>query len=191
MNRATTGLLALALAAGIAGAAPANVSAASATTAASTAPYCGIIWGSLPKQNSNTQSVGALQGVRAGRHDCFDRLVFDLGGRSTEYRVQYVGQVVADGSGLPVPLRGGAFLQIVFTALLYDENGPVGYQPPNRSEVVDVTGFQTFRQLADAGGFEGQITMGLGVRARLPFRVFTLDGPGSGSRLVIDVAHRW
>jgi hypothetical protein len=29
------------------------------------------------------------------------------------------------------------------------------------------------------------------VRARLPFRVFVLRGPGSGSRLVIDVAHRW
>jgi hypothetical protein len=29
------------------------------------------------------------------------------------------------------------------------------------------------------------------VRARLPFRVFSLAGPGAGSRLVIDVAHRW
>jgi len=29
------------------------------------------------------------------------------------------------------------------------------------------------------------------VRARLPFRVLTLDGPGSGSRLVVDVAHYW
>jgi hypothetical protein len=29
------------------------------------------------------------------------------------------------------------------------------------------------------------------VRARLPFRVLTLDGPGAGTRLVIDVAHRW
>ena len=30
-----------------------------------------------------------------------------------------------------------------------------------------------------------------GVRARLPFRVFTLTGPDSGSRLVIDIAHTW
>ena len=97
--------------------------------------------------------------------------------------MQYVDQVLADPSGQPVALRGGAFLQIVFTALLYDENGSVGYQPPNRSEVVNVTGFQTFRQLAEAERFEGQITMGLGVRARLPFRVFILDGPGTGSRL--------
>jgi hypothetical protein len=29
------------------------------------------------------------------------------------------------------------------------------------------------------------------VRARLPFRVFTLSGPGGGSRLVIDVYQHW
>jgi hypothetical protein len=36
--------------------------------------------------------------------------------------------------------------------------------------------------------------MALGVRARLPFRVFVLNGvanSGNTPRLVIDVAHRW
>jgi hypothetical protein len=33
--------------------------------------------------------------------------------------------------------------------------------------------------------------IGLGVRARLPMRVFNLAGPGSRSRLVIDVTHHW
>jgi hypothetical protein len=63
--------------------------------------------------------------------------------------------------------------------------------PTASPELVDVSGFRTFRQVAGAGSFEGQTTIGLGVRAKLPFRVFTLTGPGSGSRLVIDVAHRW
>jgi hypothetical protein len=45
--------------------------------------------------------------------------------------------------------------------------------------------------VASAGSFEGYTSLGLGVRARLPFQVFTLDGPGSGSRLVVDVAHFW
>ncbi|TCN28598.1 hypothetical protein EV644_14512 [Kribbella orskensis] len=40
-------------------------------------------------------------------------------------------------------------------------------------------------------GFEGQATFGVGVRARLPFHTFTLSGPGRGSRLVIDITHRW
>ena len=54
-----------------------------------------------------------------------------------------------------------------------------------------MSGYRTFRQVAYAGSFEGQTTIGLGVRARLPFRVFTLAGPGSNTRLVIDVAHTW
>jgi hypothetical protein len=54
-----------------------------------------------------------------------------------------------------------------------------------------VTGYRTFRQVAFLGTFEGYTTIGLGVRARLPFRVQVLAGPGAGSRLVIDVGHRW
>ena len=65
------------------------------------------------------------------------------------------------------------------------------YLPKNRKEVVDVTGYRTFSQVAWAGSFEGQTTIGLGVRARLPYRVFVLDGPGNRTRLVVDVAHRW
>src|SRR5262249_2306037 len=61
----------------------------------------------------------------------------------------------------------------------------------NCHELVNVTGWRTFRQVADGGSFEGYTTIGLGVRARLPFRVFTLPGPGAHSRLVIDVAHHW
>ena len=54
-----------------------------------------------------------------------------------------------------------------------------------------VTGFSTFRQVSWAESQEGLTAVGLGVRARLPFRVFVLDGPGAGSRVVVDVAHRW
>ncbi len=39
--------------------------------------------------------------------------------------------------------------------------------------------------------YVGSTNFKLGVRARLPFRTFVLPGPGSGSRLVVDVAHRW
>jgi hypothetical protein len=42
-----------------------------------------------------------------------------------------------------------------------------------------------------AGSFEGYTTLGVGTRARLPFRVFALAGPGGDTRIVVDVAHRW
>jgi len=57
-------------------------------------------------------------------------------------------------------------------------------------EVANVAGYRSFRQIAFAGSFEGQTTFGVGVRTRLPFRVFAVSGPG-GVKLVVDVAHRW
>ena len=163
------------------------------TTAASAsaAPYCGIVWGSLTKSGS-VEAAPNLTGVRAGRHDCYDRLVLDLrGGSSAGFHVSYVDAVYTDASGALVPLRGGARLQIVVHASSYDVNGQRTYTPANPSELANVAGYQTFRQVAYAGSFEGQTTLGLGVRARLPVRAFVLAGPGDGSRLVVDVAHFW
>lgn len=157
---------------------------------AAAAPYCGITWGSLVKVNSSTTSA-PVTNVRAGEHPCFDRMVVDIRGKGAGYRVEYVSTVRADGSGQVIPLRGGAFLRVIVTAPSYDRFGNATYRPANPRELVNLTGYTTFRQLASAGSFEGQSTFGLGVRARLPFRVFTLDGPGTASRVVIDVAHRW
>jgi hypothetical protein len=163
---------------------------------AQAAPYCGITWGSLPKVH-NASDTDMINDVRAGRHTCFDRLVIDLGGQDTtfgSYDVRYVPVVHADGSGFAVPVRGAADLQIVLRAPAYDQYGNPTFTPANPREVVNVSGFSTFRQVAWAGSFEGQTTLALGVRARLPFRVFVLNGtPASdlGPRLIIDVAHRW
>lgn len=178
MNRKTVRRSAAALALGIAAAtAPAAVGA----TSASAHPYCGIYWGSLAK-SSSTMKATTLTGVRAGRHTCFDRLVIDHKGAATGYHVSYVSQVTQDGSGFVVPVSGGAKLQIIDRAARYTT-------PP---AMPNVTGYTTFRDVKWAGSFEGQSTVGLGVRARLPFRVFTLNDTATGtSRLVIDVAHKW
>jgi hypothetical protein len=162
-------------------------------------PYCGITWGSLAKAAEATRPADAemVNDVRAGRHACFDRLVVDLGGQDTTfgtYEVGYVSQVHEDGSGRAVPVRGAADLEVVLRAPAYDQSGNATFRPPNKREVVDVTGYSTFRQVAWAASYEGSTTMALGVRARLPFRVFALPGtPRSddGPRLVIDVAHAW
>ncbi len=153
-------------------------------------PYCGLVWGSLVKSDP-AMSGAKVVNVRTGQHYCFDRLVIDLNGAVAGYTVQYVPEVVQDGSGLPVPLRGQAFLQLTVNAPAYDDAGNSTYNPANKNELADVTGYQTFRQVAWAGSFEGYSTLGLGVRARLPFRVLTLQGPDTGSRLVVDVAHYW
>lgn len=189
---AAAGLLATTLAApASAGAGPA--AQAAPVTTASQGPYCGIWWGSLAEKNAVSHTTGTLDGVRAGRHDCFDRLVLDVDDvpRGLSYDVRYVDSVRAEGSGRAVPLAGAADLRIVLRAPAYDARGRATYRPADRAHLVDVAGWSTFRQVAWAGSSEGQTTVGLGVRARLPFRVFVLDGPGDGARLVVDVAHRW
>jgi hypothetical protein len=149
-------------------------------------PSCGVTWGSLPEAR-NPGSTGVVTDVRTGRHACFDRLVLDVSGDVDGYFVRYVGQVRRDGSGAPVRLRGGASLEVVVTAPSVATDA---WFLPN-GELLDARGYRSFRHLAWAGSFEGQSTFGLGVRARLPFRVLVMDGPGMGSRLVVDVAHRW
>ena len=155
------------------------VPAVSGAATATAAPYCGITWGSL-QEAAGQFEAGNVTDVRAGRHTCFDRLVLDMTGDPAGYNVRYVSTVYQDGSGLPVPVAGGARLAII----AHKGATSVPTMP-------DVSGYRTFRQARWAGSFEGQTTMALGVRARLPFRAFVLHGPGDGSRLVIDVAHRW
>lgn len=144
-----------------------------------------VTWGSGVKSASQT-TTGQLVDIRAGQQECYDRLVFDFAGTDDGYTVQYVPEVTHEGSGKPVPLRGGGKLQITVNSPSYDQDGNPTYTYANPAELVDVTGFPTFRQVAWAGSFEGQTTVGLGVRALLPFRVFTLPG-----RVVVDVAHVW
>lgn len=160
------------------------------SSAAQAGPYCGITWGSAAKTVSGSPTPQwPITNVRAGRHTCFDRLVVDFDGRASAYRVRYVTAVKQQGSGHTVPLRGGAFLQLDLQSATYDiDTGAPTYDPANSRELVNVSGWRTFRQVASGGSFEGQTTFGLGVRARLPFRVQRLSNPG---RLVVDVAHRW
>ena len=171
----------------------APTTAISVPTAVPTTGWCGIGWGSLGRSRTIGTAPGTLSDVRAGRHTCFDRLVLDVDdvAGSLGYDVRYVDAVRADGSGQVVPTAGGARLQVVLHSPAYDGRGQATYPVADRDALVDVDGWSTFRQVVWAGSFEGRSTLGLGVRARLPFRVFVLDGPGDGARLVVDVAHRW
>ncbi len=144
-----------------------------------------VDWGSGTKTVFNGYG-DAVTDIRSGQHECFDRLVIDthLGGDG--YYVRYTDEVTYVGSGEPVPLRGGAKLFVMVYSPSYDENFDPTYAPADPAEVVDVTGYRTFRQVAWAGSWEGTTDLGLGVRAVLPFRVFTLP-----DHIVVDVAHQW
>ncbi|MEV5961979.1 hypothetical protein AB0L70_09465 [Kribbella sp. NPDC051952] len=147
-------------------------------------------WSSLPEA-SEYAGPGVLTNVRTGRHASFDRIMFEVDGVPSWYLVHYVRNVSTAGNGELVPLRGGAKLEIVLSVPSYDDAGRSRYRPANRGELATVRRYLTFRQVAAAGGSEGQTTFGLGLRAHLPFRVFTRTGRHSTSQVVIDVAHTW
>lgn len=169
------------------------LTAAPAQDQAFAAPGCSTDWGSLTKSGPSVSS-GEITNLRSGRHHCFDRLVLDIqdGNGAVGYLVRYQDVVQEFGSGEVLPLRGGAKIQVIVRAPAHDPSYTPTYDPAVKAEAVDVAGYSTFRQVAFAGTFEGQSLIGVGVRARLPMRVFTLAGPGdSHTRIVIDVAHHW
>ncbi|MFJ8494602.1 hypothetical protein ACIRBZ_40635 [Streptomyces sp. NPDC094038] len=181
MRRTGTALAAMVLVGGglLAGTVPA-VAAPAAVTA-----DCAVTWGSLDK-TADAAAGRRLTDVRTGQHECFDRLVFDAQGTSADpvgYSVRYVDVLHQDPSDVVVPIKGGAILEISLFAPRYD---PATGQPYPSLPSADVTGYRTFREFKVTGGSEGYTQAGLGVRARLPFRVFQ-----TANHLVVDVAHTW
>ncbi|MHA6630630.1 AMIN-like domain-containing (lipo)protein [Pseudonocardia sichuanensis] len=169
------------------------VTAATAPTVVpSAATACDTPWGSTVER-VDEMGGGPLTEVRTGRHDCFDRVVYTLAGPPVGYYVEYVDQVTQDGSGKVIPVPGDARLLVRLHHPAYDDSGTQTLVPPATAgrPVADVTGYEALRSVVYASSFEGDTVLGVGVRARLPFRALVLDGPGGGARLVLDVAHRW
>jgi len=167
----------------------ATPSAATGTASSANAPFCGIYWGSQPKPGNSAFSPAIVKDVRTGRHSCYDRLVVDI-------QDGHVGRWTANYSEAApwcFMARGGANLIIgVDNAVVPAPDGLHSTAVDDFYEATDVTGYRTFRQVREtAFSPDNGAIYTIGVRAHLPFRVFTLNGPGSDSRLVVDVAHRW
>ncbi|MFD8542866.1 hypothetical protein [Streptomyces sp. NPDC059649] len=170
--------------AGMAGAATGPVGTHGTVTA------CTTNWGSLDKSatEANTQP---LKNITTSQNTCYDRMVFDIGGATGKigYHVGYVDAFHQDGSGEQIPVQGGAILQVYVSAPSYDPAtgkqtyaGTAGKPLPG----VNISGYRTFKDTRFGASFEGQTQIGLGVRAKLPFRV-----QQSGNQLIVDVAHTW
>jgi hypothetical protein len=162
---------------------------AAATTAA---PSCAITWGSADK-TAGALSTAPLLSVETGRQECWDRVVFEFNGTAKGYSVRYSAEVLTDGEGVDlVPYTaGGAHLWVTLMAPAYDANHGPTIDARDGDHVANVLRYDTLRDVVFGGSFEGYTTFDIGVRARLPFRVSTLAGPGTHSRIVVDIAHRW
>lgn len=153
-------------------------------------------WGTGAREGSTTMSPAPVYLVRVGRHDCYDRVVFDLNGDDeVGYLVRYVPAVAADPSGEPVPVDGGAALQVVIRAPILGADSQ-GHQPGRTPPAVGadmvqpaaIAGLAAVTAVKFAGTFEGRSTFALGVTERRPFRVL-VTSEQHYRHVVVDLAH--
>jgi hypothetical protein len=168
---------------------PSSSPAVPPSVAAPAAP-CPTGWGSQPEVAPEL-GPAPLRTVLTGSDSCADRVEFELDGPAAGYSVQYVDQVVQDGSGAPLTVPGGARLQVQLHHPAYTDTGQSTFAGRVGEPLPSVSGYQSLQSVVFAGSFEGYSTFGVGVRARLPFRVSVVKGPGTKSRIVLTVAHSW
>jgi hypothetical protein len=136
------------------------------------------------KKHSPKEAV-TLKDVRTGRHDRFDRVVFEFSGNELpSYLIEYIDKPVkACGSGDVVPLKGEGWLQIRFEpARAHTDEGKATIafrelQPklPNLLEIISTC------------DFEGQVEWVAGVGSPNAYRVIELKDP---TRLAVDIRHK-
>jgi hypothetical protein len=129
-----------------------------------------------------------LVDIRAAHHPGFDRLVFEFEGRLPEFTsAMWTDRIRHDGSGLPVPVQGNAYLAIVLYNVSAHEDGPgFGSTFGPRQRAFDLP---NIAQVVAAGDFEAVASFGVGLMARTRIlRTARLRAP---SRFVIDVSTRF
>ena len=181
-----------------AGAVPAGVApvGAGVVPAGDPSSHCTLTsaWNTAPDDGGLALSPAELTDVRVGRHACYDRVVFDVGGSDpVGFTASYVPVVQADGSGEEVPVEGAAALQVVIRAPYLGTHDPQAWDDMPRvgDDLVaasQLSGWNALRDVVFAGTFEGQSTLAVGIHEKRAFRVWTLES-ADRQRVILDIAH--
>jgi hypothetical protein len=138
--------------------------------------------------DTGTPSADALvtvTGIRTGRHDGFDRVVFDVEGRGTPgWDVRYVDEARSQGSGAPLEVEGDAVLQVTLSGVGYPTD--TGIEEYDGAAPLPGNGTETVTEVVWDTTFEGTSVAFVGLAERTPFRVYLLEQP---TRVVLDVVH--
>ena len=142
-----------------------------------------------PVEGTSTGSETALvERVAVGRHEGYDRVVFQFKNSLPGYRVEYVQPPLKeDGSGNPVEIKGTAFVVVrMEPASGFDLNtgeGVMVYKGPRRLE-GSAAGTSVVQELVRTGDFEAVLTWAIGLSDKVDFRVSTATSP---LRLIVDL----
>ncbi|GAB2659828.1 hypothetical protein GCM10027068_44840 [Prescottella soli] len=126
-----------------------------------------------------------IRDIRVGKHDGFDRVVYEFGGTGTPgWRAEMVSTATQQGSGTPLAVAGQGILQVLVdgSSMPFMTNVEP-YSGPNPLEVENPV---VVTEVRDAGIFEGTDQTFIGLSDRnVSYRVYTLTEP---TRLVVDIA---
>jgi hypothetical protein len=133
---------------------------------------------------ASADALVTVTDIRTGRHDGFDRVVFEVGGTGTPgWDVRYVDVATSQGRGDVVEVAGEAVLQVTVTGAGYPyDTGVEEYAGP---DPLPGQGTATVTEVVFDATFEGTTVAFVGTRAEAPFRVYALQDP---ARVVVEVA---
>jgi hypothetical protein len=116
---------------------------------------------SVPVAPPPALPLPALAAITTEQRSGFARISFTFRAAFPQYNFQYVPQVIADGTGNPVPLEGNSFLQIRFVhAQAHNNAGKSTIESAADQQI----GFPNLKSYAPAGDFEGVVSFGLGIQ---------------------------
>jgi hypothetical protein len=136
---------------------------------------------------STAKNIALLERVAVGRHEGFDRVVFQFREGVPGYRVEYIDPPIKeDGSGNVVQVKGNAYVQVrMEPASGFDLNtaeGVLVYKGPKRID-GSTAAAGVIQELVRTGDFEAVLTWVVGLSDRVDFRVTTTQSP---ARLIVD-----
>ena len=128
-----------------------------------------------------------LERIAVGRHEGYDRVVFQFQNALPGYKVEYVQPPLKeDGSGKPVSVKGSAIVSVrMEPASGFDLNtgeGVLTYKGPKRIDGSSA-GASVVQELVRTGDFEAVLTWAIGLSDKVDFRVQTATSP---DRLIVD-----
>jgi hypothetical protein len=134
---------------------------------------------------ASADSFVTVTDIRTGRHNGFDRVVFDVAGTGTPgWDVRFVPEARSQGSGNTVPVEGDAILQVTLSGVGYPTE--TGIDEVDGSAPIPGQGTEVVTEVVWDTTFEGTSVAFVGATERTPFRVYLLESP---TRVVLDVVH--
>jgi hypothetical protein len=131
--------------------------------------------------------IALLERIAVGRHEGYDRVVFQFKNVLPGYSVKYTTEPLKeDGSGNPVQIKGAAVVVVrMEPASGFDLNtgeGVMVYKGPRRID-GSAAGTSVVQELVRTGDFEAVLTWAIGLSDKVDFRVRTATSP---ARLIVD-----